>query len=152
MSHDQEIGNQVKKLISAGSHVEAGMLMSLLAESGIESYEVEKGSGNYMRIYMGYSVFGEDIYVKAEDFEAARELLASLEPGQGEIETDAAEADAAEADAAGADAIEEDAIDEEAIYEKPRKTARIILAIFLIMLLGAALSGGLLAFLQQRLM
>lgn len=147
MGHDQEIGNQVKKLISAGSHVEAGMLMSLLAESGIESYEVEKGSGNYMRIYMGYSVFGEDIYVKAEDFEAARELLASLEPGQGEIE-----ADAAEADAAGANAIEEDAIDEEAIYEKPRKTARIILAIFLIMLLGAALSGGLLAFLQQRLM
>lgn len=147
MGHDQEIGNQVKKLISAGSHVEAGMLMSLLAESGIESYEVEKGSGNYMRIYMGYSVFGEDIYVKAEDFEAARELLASLEPKQEEIETDAAEADAA-----GADAIEEDAIDEEAIYEKPRKTARIILAIFLIMLLGAALSGGLLAFLQQRLM
>ena len=38
----------------------------------------DEGSGDYLKIYMGYSMFGESLYVRAADYERAKELLAGL--------------------------------------------------------------------------
>lgn len=63
------------KLKSAVNNIEAELIINLLHNNNITCYKKSKGSGGYMNIYMGYSVFGEDIYVDKEDYEKANTLL-----------------------------------------------------------------------------
>lgn len=78
------------KLKSAANRVEAEMIGELLNNSGIPSYTKDLESGSYMNIYMGYSIFGTDIYVREEDLEKARQVLAGMEASAPE-ETDGGE-------------------------------------------------------------
>lgn len=68
-------GVDVEKLTSVSDHVEARLLQGILEGQGIPSYSIDKESGGYMRVYMGYSIFGEDIYVRASDKDAAKACL-----------------------------------------------------------------------------
>lgn len=81
-------GAEVIKLVSVSSHVEAGLLQGILEGRKIPSYSVDKESGGYMRVYMGYSIFGEDIYVRASDYQAA---AACLEEWNSQKETDSSD-------------------------------------------------------------
>ncbi len=49
------------------------MIHDHLKEHGIESMSKQPGTGEYMSIAMGYSVYGTDIYVKEEQ-KAKRKL------------------------------------------------------------------------------
>lgn len=71
---------ELVKIYSAPDAINGEMVQGLLRNEGIECYRKELETGNYMNIYMGYSVFGEDIYVNALDEQAAREILQVLEP------------------------------------------------------------------------
>lgn len=72
-------GVAVEKLTSVSGHLEAELLMGILENHGIPSYSMDQESGGYMKVYMGYSIFGETIYVRASDLERARECLTELE-------------------------------------------------------------------------
>lgn len=63
------------KLKSAVNNIDAELIINLLRNNNITCYKKSKGSGGYMNIYMGYSVYGEDIYVDKSDYEKANELL-----------------------------------------------------------------------------
>ncbi len=63
------------KLKSAVNNIEAELIINLLHNNNITCYKKSKGSGGYMNIYMGYSVYGEDIYVDKSDYEKATQLL-----------------------------------------------------------------------------
>ena len=54
---------------------EAELIMNLLRENGIQCFSKCRETGGYMNIYMGYSVYGEDIYVDKADCEKALEML-----------------------------------------------------------------------------
>jgi len=57
---------------------DAELVMNLLRENGIQCFSKCRETGGYMNIYMGYSVYGEDIYVDRDDSEKALELLEFL--------------------------------------------------------------------------
>lgn len=51
---------------------------SQLSEAGIPCVKKDRGSGGAMRVIMGSSCFGTDIFVPEEKLEEAKELLQSL--------------------------------------------------------------------------
>ena len=51
------------------------MMEKMLEEYGIPCFIKDLESGGYMNIYMGYSVFGSEIYVREGDLERAKSLL-----------------------------------------------------------------------------
>lgn len=67
------------KLTSVANEIEAKMLLSYLQSYGISCYKKDVKIGGYMNLYMGYSIFGEDIYVDEEDYDIAVDLLQSME-------------------------------------------------------------------------
>lgn len=84
---NQKIPEPVK-IYSAPDAINGEMIINLLRNEGIKCYKKELETGNYMNIYMGYSVFGEEIYVNAMDEKAAREILKVLEPEDQEDKED----------------------------------------------------------------
>ncbi|MBS6642182.1 MAG: DUF2007 domain-containing protein [Clostridiaceae bacterium] len=67
--------NDPVKLTSAATRVEAEMMERMLEEYGIPCFIKDLESGGYMNIYMGYSVFGSEIYVREGDLKRAKSLL-----------------------------------------------------------------------------
>jgi hypothetical protein len=84
---------ELVKIYSAPDAINGEMIQNLLHNEGIECYRKELETGNYMNIYMGFSVFGEDIYVNALDEQAAREILQVLEPDEQDTEDESLEDD-----------------------------------------------------------
>lgn len=72
-------GVDVEMLATVSDHIEAKLLQGILENHGIPSYSVDEESGEYMRVYMGYSIFGEKIYVRASDLLAAQGYLKEWE-------------------------------------------------------------------------
>ncbi len=64
-----------KFLTSAGSYMEADIMESLLNSYDIPVLRKKAGAGSYMKIYMGGSMLGEDIYVPNQLFEKAKEII-----------------------------------------------------------------------------
>ena len=54
-------GMKPVKVCSCADRVQADMITETLNEQGIPAYSESKGSGDYMNIYMGTSMFGNDI-------------------------------------------------------------------------------------------
>lgn len=73
-------------LKSVGSVVEAELIANLLRNSNIPALRKSTGVGGYMNIYMGYSVFGEEIYVDEKDYDKAQEILKELDDYEEEPE------------------------------------------------------------------
>lgn len=80
------------KVASPGSTVEADMLEAYLNGAGIQVMRRPLESGGYMNVYMGFSAFGENLYVDEADAARARELVTAFLGGDAaEPEGDAAE-------------------------------------------------------------
>ncbi|MBU9727458.1 putative signal transducing protein [Diplocloster modestus] len=71
---NQTIGN-FSKLLTVSNQVEAGMVEELLKNEQIACYRRDRELGSFLRVSMGYSVYGEDIYVSKDQLENAREVL-----------------------------------------------------------------------------
>lgn len=67
-------------LVSTNDRVQEMMIAGLLEDAQIPFLTRENGSGGYMKIYMGFSVFGSEIYVSQQDYERAKKLLDSCLP------------------------------------------------------------------------
>lgn len=67
------------KLTSVADHIQGGMIEGLLLGVGIPVYRKALESGGVMQIYMGYSIFGEELYVDRDDYERALEIVELLE-------------------------------------------------------------------------
>lgn len=71
-------GMKPVKVYSCADRVQADMITETLNEQGIPAYSESKGSGDYMNIYMGTSMFGNEIYVNEKDQDKAKELISAL--------------------------------------------------------------------------
>ena len=71
-------GMKPVKIYSCADRVDADMITETLNDRGIPAYSESKGSGYYMNIYMGASMFGNDIYVNEKDADRAKEIVKAL--------------------------------------------------------------------------
>lgn len=71
-------GMKPVKIFSCADRVQADMITETLNNRGIPAYSESKGSGDYMNIYMGTSMFGNDVYVNENDADRAKEIIAAL--------------------------------------------------------------------------
>lgn len=71
-------GMKPVKIYSCADRVDADMITETLNDRGIPAYSKSKGSGDYMNIYMGASMFGNDIYVNEKDADRAKEIVKAL--------------------------------------------------------------------------
>lgn len=112
------------KVSSAANDIEAQILLNLLANNNIPCFKKNNGAGGYMNVYMGYSVFGEDIYVDKRDYQAATDLLNSLQPDTNSMDLE--------------DDLEDYKIP---FYKNPRIIARIMAAIIGLYLIVTGIIG-----------
>lgn len=63
------------KVYNAGDNFEADRIVELLKVNDIDCYIMESGSGGYLTIQQGFSIYGKDIYVSSEDKDEARKLI-----------------------------------------------------------------------------
>ncbi len=62
-------------LLSVSDEIQAKLIENLLKESNIPFFVQNKGCGAYLKVYMGYSAFGTDIYVDQYNYHRAKELV-----------------------------------------------------------------------------
>lgn len=67
-------------LVTLADPVQSTMLIDVLNQNGIPAFAQPKEAGGYLNVVGSVSYFGEDIYVDAADFEAAKELADGMSP------------------------------------------------------------------------
>jgi hypothetical protein len=66
------------KIKSVSNRIEAELIKNLLCNNGIPCFYKDNAAGSYMNIFMGYSVYGDEIYVDERDYQKALELLGEI--------------------------------------------------------------------------
>lgn len=79
-------------LVTVYDNVELSVVRSLLEAENIPYLIRERGSGSAVKIVMGISSFGSDVYVPASSLEAATDAIAALLGEEIEIVEEGAEA------------------------------------------------------------
>ena len=74
-----EFSGKLVALTNLQTELEATMLMDILQQEGISVLTKEAGSGGYMKFYMGYSIYGETLYVYDYDYPRAKEIMLALQ-------------------------------------------------------------------------
>lgn len=136
------------KLVNVTNHIEAGIIMNLLLNNNIPCFKKDQFLGSYMNLYMGYSVYGEDIYVDERDYERALDIISILTPEESDGEPAAEEAFRVTSDQTSETDPFEEATEEDTapvgypvFYKNPRIVARIILGFMLAGALFVVFSG-----------
>ena len=62
-------------LISVCDDIKGKIIESLLDEADVPFYIKDGGAGGYIKVLMGKSMYGTDIYVDRRDFDDAKELI-----------------------------------------------------------------------------
>ena len=57
---------KITKIFNAADQIQAEIIHDHLKQNGIETMSKQPGTGEYMSIAMGYSVYGTDIYVRED--------------------------------------------------------------------------------------
>ena len=120
------------------------MLRGLLDEAGIPYYVHDRDSSSYLRIVAGYSSYGTDFFVPAEEYEKAKELTdAYFNPEEGDTPEDPPEAEEGEkSEPEGGGEAEEDEVREEKSssgLSVPVLIALIVLALIALVLIKTLL-------------
>lgn len=77
--HEKEFTGKLVPLANLQTQMEAEMLMDVLRQENISVMTKDEGSGGYMKIYMGFSIYGETVYVYDYDYPRAREIMLALQ-------------------------------------------------------------------------
>jgi len=109
------------KLISVSDHTEAAMIGARLDDAGIPFFTEDHGCGGYLKLYMGFTVYGEDIYVDIDNYDMAKELI--------DVSFNVEDDDSTPAQELLPNSIKY-------VFQKRRKTVRIILFIYLFSIVG----------------
>jgi hypothetical protein len=142
------------KVASVANSIEANLILNLLQSNDIQCLKKDIGSGSYMNLYLGFSVFGEDIYVDEKDSQRAKSLINDITEKNSKQFSEGKAVDGNEEaeDVPGNNASsgemdsdtsfqEEDSYSDYAFYRNPRILARI----FLIAILGLGVVGYILS-------
>ena len=134
-------------LISVSTDSEADVIQALLDSHEIPSLRKYRGSGGYMKVYMGMSGQGIDMFVPSNKFQDAVELLSAEPEAEANVEVanDEVANDEVANDEVANDEIEQDLSDAEPVkhnqyYERKLKAGRkLVLLILIPMIIGFAI-------------
>lgn len=76
----------MKKIYNAANNFEEQNILNELEENGIHPYIIDSGTGQYMNIAAGFSVYGKDIYVEEEDADKAIDIINRVKAEASEVE------------------------------------------------------------------
>lgn len=68
-------------LTTVHGNEELAAIEALLRAAELPYRTMEQGAGDVMRVIAGYNMYGTGIYVRAEDLETAKELIAPVDTG-----------------------------------------------------------------------
>ncbi|MBR4944165.1 MAG: DUF2007 domain-containing protein [Peptococcaceae bacterium] len=129
-----EVSGKLVALTNLQTEMEAEMLMDILRQENISVLTKDHGTGSYMKLYMGFSIFGETLYVYESDYSRASEILLALQ--QGSEAAIHAEQETAFSDADDFDAYEVEQIEKrEAEAGIPKKNSPVPLIAVILLLL-----------------
>ena len=100
---DGEKGDEFVKLITAMDNSEEAVIESILRSAGIPYVIRESGSEGYVRVIMGFNVYGSDFYVPASLLDDAAALLVPEEAEEVDSEEGPEDDDGDDADNAAGD-------------------------------------------------
>jgi len=66
------------KITSVSNTIEAELILNLLRNNGIPCFKKYNGAGGYLNLYMGYSIYGEELYVDKSDYQRALDIIDDL--------------------------------------------------------------------------
>lgn len=66
---------KLKLLTTVDSFAESNMMTAMLKDEGIPVLVKDLGMGGLMKVTMGFTVFGQELYVAESDYERAAELV-----------------------------------------------------------------------------
>ena len=70
---------RLKFFCDTADDIQSAMFRDILAQHGIPvEWREKEQSGGYLRAYMGYSAFGQSLYVRETDWQRAQEVLANF--------------------------------------------------------------------------
>ena len=75
MAKEEKQEIKLKLLTTVSDFTESQMIVGLLKDEGIPVLVKDLGLGGFMKVTMGYTVFGRELYVSEADFERAAELV-----------------------------------------------------------------------------
>ncbi|MBQ6552814.1 MAG: DUF2007 domain-containing protein [Clostridia bacterium] len=75
MAKEEKQEIKLKLLTTVSDFTESQMIVGLLKDEGIPVLVKDLGLGGFMKVTMGYTVFGQELYVSEADFERAAELV-----------------------------------------------------------------------------
>ncbi len=75
MAKEEKQEIKLKLLTTVSDFTESQMIVGLLKDEGIPVLVKDLGLGGFMKVTMGYTVFGQELYVSETDFERAAELV-----------------------------------------------------------------------------
>ena len=75
MAKEEKQEIKLKLLTTVSDFTESQMIVGLLKDEGIPVLVKDLGLGGFMKVTMGYTVFGQELYVAERDFERASELV-----------------------------------------------------------------------------
>lgn len=67
-----------KLLLETSDNIQSAMIISVLSQNGIAADAQSRGIGGAMDAYLGYSLYGDSIYVNEEDWENAYDIVESM--------------------------------------------------------------------------
>lgn len=74
--------DSVELLMTANNEIELSIVRSILDAEGVPYMVKERGSGGSVKVIMGHSVFGSDVFVPKELYEKALELWNAYRYGE----------------------------------------------------------------------
>ncbi len=77
--HKISDGDEVSRLMTVYDVAVLGIVRGLLEDENIPYLVRERGTGSAMRILIGFSQFGTDVYVPTDALETAKALIAGIE-------------------------------------------------------------------------
>ncbi|TJX67923.1 DUF2007 domain-containing protein [Soehngenia saccharolytica] len=75
MSKKEKQEINLKLLIKTSDRIMLSLIESILKENGIPYILKDKGTGGYLKIITGASIYDTEVLVSDKDFEKARELV-----------------------------------------------------------------------------
>ena len=78
--------NAPSNITTAYGNEELAAIEALLRSAEIPYRLCDRGAGGIVRVISGYTMYGTDVFVRAEDVETARELLTPVDAAEAEEE------------------------------------------------------------------
>ncbi len=71
--------SELEHLTFVNDKIYLSMVETLLKDNDIPYFTKERGSGGAIKVIMGFSIFGADVFVPKQYFEKASELIAQFQ-------------------------------------------------------------------------